>query len=74
MCRPGFQKYDLSGTDFFHLKLGSLEQNFAKICVSGATNFVKIGKKLTYNARFFSKNGSEVSGAGKELEKVGLWS
>ena len=33
-----------SGTDFFGLKLGSPEQIFAKIYISGAKNIVKIGK------------------------------
>ena len=40
--------------------------------VSGATNLVKMVKIGLEIQDFFSKNGSEVSGAGKGLEKVGV--
>ena len=61
-------KNRVSGTDFFGLKLGSLEQIFAKICVSGAKN----RRKMVLKCKIFSKNSSGVSEAGERLKKMGL--
>ena len=54
MCFPGFQKYGFQN-GFFGLKLLSLEQIFTEICVSGATNFIKIGKKIGLEMQDFFK-------------------
>ena len=71
VCAAQVFKNWFSGSDFFGLKLGSQEQIFAKICVTGANDLVKIGQNWSWN-KIFSKNGSGVFGAGKGLEKVGL--
>ena len=67
---PRFSKIE-SPELIFPLKLESWEQIFANWCIRSwnSRNWRKVGLQMQF---FFSQNRSEVSGAGKGLEMVGL--